>query len=153
MIARISDMIRLKKKNLLQFKIQCCKWRADETGVTNQAPDTRLYLPASLLSAGGCSFDEHYSNCGYSVALGTNGFTWEQINTWEKPMLDPAVPTGRWRTVFGAVMGSASFIMTHGEELSYGLSCLRGQETTLLIVSSPFPEVCKPRLSEFLRMW
>lgn len=46
------------------------------------------------LSAGGCSFDEHYSNCGYSVALGTNGFTWEQINTWEKPMLDPAVPTG-----------------------------------------------------------
>ncbi|ELW66788.1 Receptor-type tyrosine-protein phosphatase T [Tupaia chinensis] len=53
-----------------------------------------MYLPISLLSAGGCSFDEHYSNCGYSVALGTNGFTWEQINTWEKPMLDPAVPTG-----------------------------------------------------------
>lgn len=48
----------------------------------------------SLLSAGGCSFDEHYSNCGYSVALGTSGFTWEQINTWEKPTLDPAVPTG-----------------------------------------------------------
>uniref|UniRef100_A0A493ST33 protein-tyrosine-phosphatase n=1 Tax=Anas platyrhynchos platyrhynchos TaxID=8840 RepID=A0A493ST33_ANAPP len=42
---------------------------------------------------GGCSFDEHYSNCGYSVALGTNGFTWEQINTWEKPTMDPAVPT------------------------------------------------------------
>lgn len=44
---------------------------------------------------GGCSFDEHYSNCGYSVALGTNGFTWEQINTWEKPTMDPAVPTGK----------------------------------------------------------
>ncbi|KAJ7407280.1 hypothetical protein WISP_127654 [Willisornis vidua] len=44
---------------------------------------------------GGCSFDEHYSNCGYSVALGTNGFTWEQINTWEKPTMDPAVPTER----------------------------------------------------------
>ncbi|XP_066869329.1 receptor-type tyrosine-protein phosphatase T isoform X14 [Kogia breviceps] len=49
--------------------------------------------------AGGCSFDDHYSNCGYSVALGTNGFTWEQINTWEKPMLDPAVPTGSFMMV------------------------------------------------------
>nr|XP_031289644.1 receptor-type tyrosine-protein phosphatase T isoform X6 [Camelus dromedarius] len=50
-------------------------------------------------AAGGCSFDGHYSNCGYSVALGTNGFTWEQINTWEKPMLDPAVPTGSFMMV------------------------------------------------------
>ncbi|CAO2577896.1 Receptor-type tyrosine-protein phosphatase T, partial [Lemmus lemmus] len=50
-------------------------------------------------AAGGCSFDEHYSNCGYSVALGTNGFTWEQINTWEKPVLDPAVPTGSFMMV------------------------------------------------------
>ncbi|XP_024602578.1 receptor-type tyrosine-protein phosphatase T [Neophocaena asiaeorientalis asiaeorientalis] len=65
----------------------------------NQAPDTRVYLLTSLLSAGGCSFDDHYSNCGYSVALGTNGFTWEQINTWEKPMLDPAVPTGSFMMV------------------------------------------------------
>ncbi|KAK4812853.1 hypothetical protein QYF61_022579 [Mycteria americana] len=49
--------------------------------------------------SGGCSFDEHYSNCGYSVALGTNGFTWEQINTWEKPTMDPAVPTdiSKWQ--------------------------------------------------------
>ncbi|XP_061487507.1 receptor-type tyrosine-protein phosphatase T isoform X9 [Rhineura floridana] len=47
----------------------------------------------------GCSFDEHYSNCGYSVALGTNGFTWEQINTWEKPTMDPAVPTGSFMMV------------------------------------------------------
>ncbi|XP_070328739.1 receptor-type tyrosine-protein phosphatase T isoform X2 [Odocoileus virginianus] len=50
-------------------------------------------------AAGGCSFEEHYSNCGYSVALGTSGFTWEQINTWEKPMLDPAVPTGSFMMV------------------------------------------------------
>lgn len=50
---------------------------------------------AFFLFLGGCSFDEHYSNCGYSVALGTNGFTWEQINTWEKPTMDPAVPTGK----------------------------------------------------------
>lgn len=75
----------------------------------NQASDTGMYLPLSLLSAGGCSFDEHYSNCGYSVALGTNGFTWEQINTWEKPMLDQAVPTGMRSIMFGAVMGMARF--------------------------------------------
>ncbi|KAM7326942.1 hypothetical protein ACRRTK_013309 [Alexandromys fortis] len=53
-------------------------------------------------SVGGCSFDEHYSNCGYSVALGTNGFTWEQINTWEKPMLDPTVPTEKKTKVLGS---------------------------------------------------
>uniref|UniRef100_A0A8C0UDK6 protein-tyrosine-phosphatase n=2 Tax=Cyanistes caeruleus TaxID=156563 RepID=A0A8C0UDK6_CYACU len=52
-----------------------------------------------FLVLGGCSFDEHYSNCGYSVALGTNGFTWEQINTWEKPTMDPAVPTGSFMMV------------------------------------------------------
>lgn len=52
-------------------------------------------MHAFFLFLGGCSFDEHYSNCGYSVALGTNGFTWEQINTWEKPTMDPAVPTGK----------------------------------------------------------
>uniref|UniRef100_A0A8C3QBD3 protein-tyrosine-phosphatase n=1 Tax=Geospiza parvula TaxID=87175 RepID=A0A8C3QBD3_GEOPR len=52
-----------------------------------------------FLVVGGCSFDEHYSNCGYSVALGTNGFTWEQINTWEKPTMDPAVPTGSFMMV------------------------------------------------------
>ncbi|KAI4899014.1 hypothetical protein NFI96_002524 [Prochilodus magdalenae] len=40
-----------------------------------------------------CSFEEHYSKCGYSVALGTNGFAWEQVNTWERPTMDAAVPT------------------------------------------------------------
>uniref|UniRef100_A0A8C3SLS0 protein-tyrosine-phosphatase n=1 Tax=Chelydra serpentina TaxID=8475 RepID=A0A8C3SLS0_CHESE len=54
---------------------------------------------SALLPSGGCSFDEHYSNCGYSVALGTNGFTWEQLNTWEKPTMDPAVPTGSFMMV------------------------------------------------------
>ncbi|XP_069508465.1 receptor-type tyrosine-protein phosphatase T isoform X19 [Ambystoma mexicanum] len=49
--------------------------------------------------AGGCSFDEHYNHCGYSVALGTNGFTWEQVNTWEKPPADPVVPTGSFMMV------------------------------------------------------
>uniref|UniRef100_A0A8C4WJL0 protein-tyrosine-phosphatase n=1 Tax=Gopherus evgoodei TaxID=1825980 RepID=A0A8C4WJL0_9SAUR len=32
-------------------------------------------------------------------ALGTNGFTWEQLNTWEKPTMDPAVPTGSFMMV------------------------------------------------------
>uniref|UniRef100_A0A669PYC6 protein-tyrosine-phosphatase n=1 Tax=Phasianus colchicus TaxID=9054 RepID=A0A669PYC6_PHACC len=56
-------------------------------------------LSSDLRAICGCSFDEHYSNCGYSVALGTNGFTWEQINTWEKPTMDPAVPTGSFMMV------------------------------------------------------
>ncbi|XP_040186408.1 receptor-type tyrosine-protein phosphatase T isoform X10 [Rana temporaria] len=51
------------------------------------------------VSAGGCTFEEHYNSCGYSVALGTNGFTWEQVNTWEKPPLDSSVPTGSFMLV------------------------------------------------------
>ncbi|KAF0034379.1 hypothetical protein F2P81_012137 [Scophthalmus maximus] len=43
--------------------------------------------------SGGCTFEESYSGCGYSVSLGTNGFTWEQVNSWEKPTMDPALPT------------------------------------------------------------
>ncbi|XP_077434554.1 receptor-type tyrosine-protein phosphatase T isoform X2 [Vanacampus margaritifer] len=27
---------------------------------------------------GGCTFEDSYSSCGYSVSLGTSGFTWEQ---------------------------------------------------------------------------
>uniref|UniRef100_A0A8C4YUW2 protein-tyrosine-phosphatase n=1 Tax=Gadus morhua TaxID=8049 RepID=A0A8C4YUW2_GADMO len=50
-------------------------------------------------STGGCSFEENYSSCGYSVSLGTNGFTWEQVNTWEKPTMDPALPTGSFMVV------------------------------------------------------
>ncbi|XP_041434116.1 receptor-type tyrosine-protein phosphatase T isoform X4 [Xenopus laevis] len=49
--------------------------------------------------AGGCTFEEHYNSCGYSVALGTNGFTWEQVNTWERPPLDPSIPTGSFMVV------------------------------------------------------
>ncbi|XP_069387674.1 receptor-type tyrosine-protein phosphatase T isoform X11 [Paralichthys olivaceus] len=48
---------------------------------------------------GGCTFEESYSSCGYSVSLGTNGFTWEQINSWEKPTMDPALPTGSFMVV------------------------------------------------------
>ncbi|XP_074867595.1 receptor-type tyrosine-protein phosphatase T [Carettochelys insculpta] len=58
-----------------------------------------LQKAAGQIFPGGCSFDEHYGNCGYSVALGTNGFTWEQLNTWEKPTMDPAVPTGSFMMV------------------------------------------------------
>ncbi|KAG7494453.1 receptor-type tyrosine-protein phosphatase T [Solea senegalensis] len=45
------------------------------------------------MGGGGCTFEESYSSCGYSVSLGTNGFTWEQVNSWEKPTMDPALPT------------------------------------------------------------
>ncbi|KAL3978536.1 cyclin-dependent kinase 1 [Sarotherodon galilaeus] len=48
---------------------------------------------------GGCTFEESYSSCGYSVSLGTNGFTWEQLNSWEKPTMDPALPTGSFMVV------------------------------------------------------
>ncbi|XP_028430812.1 receptor-type tyrosine-protein phosphatase T [Perca flavescens] len=47
----------------------------------------------------GCTFEESYSSCGYSVSLGTNGFTWEQVNSWEKPTMDPALPTGSFMVV------------------------------------------------------
>ncbi|KAM6980294.1 receptor-type tyrosine-protein phosphatase T isoform 2-T2 [Aplochiton taeniatus] len=60
---------------------------------------------------GGCSFEEPYNSCGYSVALGTNGFTWEQVNTWEKPSMDVAVPTGSFMVVNGS--GRASGQKAH----------------------------------------
>lgn len=52
------------------------------------------FHPFPFIPPGSCSFEEHYSSCGYSVALGTTGFAWEQVNTWEKPSMDAAVPTG-----------------------------------------------------------
>ncbi|XP_015220608.1 receptor-type tyrosine-protein phosphatase T isoform X7 [Lepisosteus oculatus] len=60
---------------------------------------------------GSCSFEEHYSSCGYSVALGTNGFAWEQVNTWERPTMDAAVPTGSFMMVNGS--GRASGQKAH----------------------------------------
>uniref|UniRef100_A0A6Q2Z6W1 protein-tyrosine-phosphatase n=1 Tax=Esox lucius TaxID=8010 RepID=A0A6Q2Z6W1_ESOLU len=58
-----------------------------------------------------CSFEEHYSSCGYSVALGTSGFAWEQVNTWERPTMDAAVPTGSFMVVNGS--GRASGQKAH----------------------------------------
>ncbi|XP_039082997.1 receptor-type tyrosine-protein phosphatase T [Hyaena hyaena] len=80
-------------------RLQMGKRLAGAAQVCEAELHQEVFIPIFFLSAGGCSFDEHYSNCGYSVALGTNGFTWEQINTWEKPMLDPAVPTGSFMMV------------------------------------------------------
>uniref|UniRef100_A0A6Q2YXG0 protein-tyrosine-phosphatase n=1 Tax=Esox lucius TaxID=8010 RepID=A0A6Q2YXG0_ESOLU len=60
---------------------------------------------------GSCSFEEHYSSCGYSVALGTSGFAWEQVNTWERPTMDAAVPTGSFMVVNGS--GRASGQKAH----------------------------------------
>uniref|UniRef100_A0A8C7ZQ23 protein-tyrosine-phosphatase n=1 Tax=Oryzias sinensis TaxID=183150 RepID=A0A8C7ZQ23_9TELE len=64
-----------------------------------------------LMSFGGCTFEESYSSCGYSVSLGTNGFTWEQVNSWEKTTLDPALPTGSYMVVNAS--GRASWQKAH----------------------------------------
>uniref|UniRef100_A0AAX7TGG3 protein-tyrosine-phosphatase n=1 Tax=Astatotilapia calliptera TaxID=8154 RepID=A0AAX7TGG3_ASTCA len=55
-----------------------------------------LTVPRELIKT---VFVESYSSCGYSVSLGTNGFTWEQVNSWEKPTMDPALPTGSFMVV------------------------------------------------------
>uniref|UniRef100_A0A3Q2YX20 Receptor-type tyrosine-protein phosphatase kappa n=1 Tax=Hippocampus comes TaxID=109280 RepID=A0A3Q2YX20_HIPCM len=39
----------------------------------NPDPDSGIFCVA-----GGCTFEDPYSSCGYGVSLGTSGFTWEQ---------------------------------------------------------------------------
>uniref|UniRef100_A0A8C1MPL6 protein-tyrosine-phosphatase n=1 Tax=Cyprinus carpio TaxID=7962 RepID=A0A8C1MPL6_CYPCA len=85
---------------------------------------------------GSCSFEEHYSNCGYSVALGTNGFAWEQVNTWERPSMDAAVPTGSFMIVnaSGRASGQKAHLLlptlkendTHCIDFHYSLSSRDG---------------------------
>ncbi|XP_056606525.1 receptor-type tyrosine-protein phosphatase T isoform X9 [Triplophysa dalaica] len=85
---------------------------------------------------GNCSFEEHYSNCGYSVALGTNGFAWEQVNTWERPSMDAAVPTGSFMVVnaSGRASGQKAHLLlptlkendTHCIDFHYSLSSRDG---------------------------
>ncbi|XP_057193350.1 receptor-type tyrosine-protein phosphatase T isoform X1 [Triplophysa rosa] len=85
---------------------------------------------------GNCSFEEHYSNCGYSVALGTNGFAWEQVNTWERPSMDAAVPTGSFMIVnaSGRASGQKAHLLlptlkendTHCIDFHYSLSSRDG---------------------------
>ncbi|XP_031423827.1 receptor-type tyrosine-protein phosphatase T isoform X9 [Clupea harengus] len=58
-----------------------------------------LELTCGQFFPGSCTFEEHYSSCGYSVALGTTGFAWEQVNTWEKPSMDASIPTGSFMVV------------------------------------------------------
>ncbi|CAH2292740.1 receptor-type tyrosine- phosphatase T isoform X5 [Pelobates cultripes] len=71
-------------------------WLRDVNGKIIRDFDTSVW---HFRTSGGCTFEEHYSSCGYSVALGTNGFTWEQVNTWEKPPMDATVPTGSFMLV------------------------------------------------------
>uniref|UniRef100_A0AAR2KNF3 protein-tyrosine-phosphatase n=1 Tax=Pygocentrus nattereri TaxID=42514 RepID=A0AAR2KNF3_PYGNA len=87
--------------------------------------------------AGSCSFEEHYSKCGYSVALGTNGFAWEQVNTWERPTMDAAVPTGSFMMVnaSGRASGQKAHLLlptlkendTHCIDFHYSLSSRDGR--------------------------
>uniref|UniRef100_A0A9J8AR33 protein-tyrosine-phosphatase n=1 Tax=Cyprinus carpio carpio TaxID=630221 RepID=A0A9J8AR33_CYPCA len=89
-----------------------------------------------LMGYGSCSFEEHYSNCGYSVALGTNGFAWEQVNTWERPSMDAAVPTGSFMIVnaSGRASGQKAHLLlptlkendTHCIDFHYSLSSRDG---------------------------
>uniref|UniRef100_A0AAY4EXM7 protein-tyrosine-phosphatase n=1 Tax=Denticeps clupeoides TaxID=299321 RepID=A0AAY4EXM7_9TELE len=86
--------------------------------------------------AGGCTFEEHYSSCGYSVALGTTGFAWEQVNTWEKPIIDAAIPTGSFMVVnaSGRASGQKAHLLlptlkendTHCIDFHYSLSSRDG---------------------------
>ncbi|MBN3298151.1 PTPRT phosphatase, partial [Amia calva] len=90
----------------------------------------------ALFPAGSCSFEEQYSSCGYSVALGTNGFAWEQVNTWEKPTLDAALPTGSFMMVnsSGRASGQKAHLLlptlkendTHCIDFHYSLSSKDG---------------------------
>ncbi|XP_051996633.1 receptor-type tyrosine-protein phosphatase T-like [Xyrauchen texanus] len=91
---------------------------------------------ANHKDGGSCSFEEHYSNCGYSVALGTNGFAWEQVNTWERPSMDAAVPTGSFMMVnaSGRASGQKAHLLlptlkendTHCIDFHYSLSSRDG---------------------------
>ncbi|XP_051567764.1 receptor-type tyrosine-protein phosphatase T-like isoform X1 [Myxocyprinus asiaticus] len=91
---------------------------------------------ANHKDGGSCSFEEHYSNCGYSVALGTNGFAWEQINTWERPSMDAAIPTGSFMMVnaSGRASGQKAHLLlptlkendTHCIDFHYSLSSRDG---------------------------
>uniref|UniRef100_A0A8C1XUW1 protein-tyrosine-phosphatase n=1 Tax=Cyprinus carpio TaxID=7962 RepID=A0A8C1XUW1_CYPCA len=93
-------------------------------------------LLSRVCSVGSCSFEEHYSNCGYSVALGTNGFAWEQVNTWERPSMDAAVPTGSFMIVnaSGRASGQKAHLLlptlkendTHCIDFHYSLSSRDG---------------------------
>ncbi|XP_066558188.1 receptor-type tyrosine-protein phosphatase T isoform X2 [Amia ocellicauda] len=93
---------------------------------------------------GSCSFEEQYSSCGYSVALGTNGFAWEQVNTWEKPTLDAALPTGSFMMVnsSGRASGQKAHLLlptlkendTHCIDFHYSLSSKDGSNPGALNV-------------------
>ncbi|XP_059426478.1 receptor-type tyrosine-protein phosphatase T isoform X9 [Carassius carassius] len=95
-----------------------------------------LQLTFGEFFPGNCSFEEHYSNCGYSVALGTNGFAWEQVNTWERPSMDAAVPTGSFMMVnaSGRASGQKAHLLlptlkendTHCIDFHYSLSSRDG---------------------------
>ncbi|KAJ8400851.1 hypothetical protein AAFF_G00392050 [Aldrovandia affinis] len=95
-------------------------------------------------SVGSCSFEEHYSSCGYSVALGTAGFAWEQVNTWERPTMDAAVPTGSFMVVnaSGRATGQRAHLLlptlkendTHCIDFHYSLSSHDGSSPGALNV-------------------
>ncbi|XP_048879331.1 receptor-type tyrosine-protein phosphatase T isoform X7 [Brienomyrus brachyistius] len=93
---------------------------------------------------GSCSFEEHYNSCGYSVALGTSGFAWEQVNTWEKPTTETVLPTGSFMVVnaSGRASGQKAHLLlptlkendTHCIDFHYSLSSRDGSSPGALNV-------------------
>ncbi|KAK1796307.1 hypothetical protein P4O66_009372 [Electrophorus voltai] len=81
---------------------------------------------------------------GRSVALGTNGFAWEQVNTWERPTMDAAVPTGSFMMVnsSGRASGQKAHLLlptlkendTHCIDFHYSLSSRDGRSPGALNV-------------------
>uniref|UniRef100_A0A3B3RQB3 protein-tyrosine-phosphatase n=1 Tax=Paramormyrops kingsleyae TaxID=1676925 RepID=A0A3B3RQB3_9TELE len=94
--------------------------------------------------AGSCSFEEHYNSCGFSVALGTSGFAWEQVNTWEKPTTEAVLPTGSFMVVnaSGRASGQKAHLLlptlkendTHCIDFHYSLSSRDGSSPGALNV-------------------
>ncbi|XP_023651147.1 receptor-type tyrosine-protein phosphatase T isoform X9 [Paramormyrops kingsleyae] len=93
---------------------------------------------------GSCSFEEHYNSCGFSVALGTSGFAWEQVNTWEKPTTEAVLPTGSFMVVnaSGRASGQKAHLLlptlkendTHCIDFHYSLSSRDGSSPGALNV-------------------
>lgn len=108
----------------------------------------KFMLSLSLCS-GGCTFEESYSSCGYSVSLGTNGFTWEQVNSWEKPTMDPALPTGRMLHM--SLCLSLFYILCNPVNFIYGTHCYsllisKVLMAIVILMSDPNFRLCFKRL-------
>ncbi|XP_072425982.1 receptor-type tyrosine-protein phosphatase mu-like isoform X4 [Chiloscyllium punctatum] len=94
--------------------------------------------------AGSCTFDEPFSDCGYTQGMEGSDLDWEQINTMVKPSLDPWIPTGSFMMVntSGQQLGQKAHLLlsklkendTHCIDFHYFLSAKDGANSGLLNV-------------------